>query len=81
MSKTLGQLIDELTEVMRDNENGSELPVRIAYQPNYPLRATVECVALNEDDDSDGQTVWIAASSTVGHDENPYAPASAWESY
>jgi len=79
---TLSELIEHL-EMLRE-EIGEEVdpPVRIAYQPSWPLRASVSnvCVIERDDDDPDEDTtLWIAASWSSPHDESPYAPNKAWE--
>lgn len=62
---TVGELIEELEEYDADS------PVRIATQPSYPLTNTISGVTVIDD------TLWIATSQ-VGGDESPYAPAEAW---
>jgi hypothetical protein len=82
------QTIRELIEALEDlaSEHGDETPVRIAYQPSYPLAARLRAVTplpagLSDDEDGDPEdvVVWLAASDTVGSDESPYAPRDAWE--
>lgn len=56
-------------------------PVRIAFQPNYPLAAEVAAVTQPDFNDAEPETatVWIAATSGVNsYDESPYAPSAAW---
>lgn len=66
---TVRDLIDALSEQDPDT------PVRIAYQPSYPLRGQIACVTDYVDADIDA--VWIAVVPAP-HDENPYAPRDAW---
>lgn len=78
------QTIRELIEALEDAaaEHGEDTPVRIAYQPSYPLAARVRAVtALERDDDNPdaGAVLWLAASDTVPSSESPYAPRDAWE--
>jgi hypothetical protein len=87
---TIDEMIEEL-ESARD-DLGGDAPVRIAYQPSWPLRATVASVTVPPSDDpaelypddeeaagqdNDGHVLWIAAGSAP-YDENPYAPKWAW---
>ena len=87
---TIDELIEEL-ESARD-DLGGDAEIRIAYQPGWPLRATVASVTVppsgdpdelyGEDDrtakqDNDGHVLWIAAGNAP-YDENPYAPRWAW---
>lgn len=69
--------VAELIEVLQDAD--PDCNVRIAYQPTYPLRATVATVALPDEMDGSEGFVWIAASASVPYMENPYAPSDAWE--
>lgn len=79
---TLDSLIETLTEI-RDSGTPGDTRLLIAYQPSWPLRANVENVRVLTDDDgydhSDQTAVWIAASSSVGYDDDPYAPHAAWD--
>ena len=78
--------VQELIDILSDFD--SDLQVRIALQPTWPLAATVEAVTevkpdSDSDDDSDDDstspapTVWIAAGG-VPWSESPYAPRAAW---
>lgn len=69
--------VAELIEVLQDAD--PESLVRIAFQPSYPLRASVASVALPDEMDGSEGFVWIAASASVPYMENPYAPSAAWE--
>lgn len=88
MSMTIADLIADLEQAQE--ELGPQAEVRIAYQPNWPLRATVAHVTLASDPDepygegeqaagqeNDGQMVWLAADG-ARYGENPYAPRWAW---
>lgn len=82
--------IGELREMLEQYED--DQPVRIAFQPSWPLAARVAAVSSAEDfEDPDegeednyeregerGRTVWLAASEGVPYDEHPYAPRGAW---
>jgi hypothetical protein len=77
--RTVGELITELENFDPD------APVRIAFQPTRPLRAEAgNVVAQGElvdgERDEDPRLVWIAATTSVGYNENPYAPREAWQS-
>ena len=77
--------IAELLDVLQDfaAECGPETPVRIAFQPNYPMRAEIQNVTtLDTSGEFDDKQpfIWIAATDTAWG-ENPYAPESAWETY
>jgi hypothetical protein len=85
----ISQLIDRLTEAM---ENNGDRDVLLAYQPNWPLAAGVSNVYDPAEDDNradeegdehalsdrDSDVLWIAASTSVEYDQNPYAPRAAW---
>lgn len=82
----ISELIEQLQAVLEDE---GDLDVRIAMQPSWPLAANVAAVVTdkaaraNDEDampnDEDARNVvWIAASSSVGYSENPYAPRGAW---
>jgi hypothetical protein len=85
----ISELIDHLTDAM---ENNGDREVLVAYQPNWPLAASVANVYDPADDDEpaeddeDGESLsdrdagvlWLAASTNAGYDQNPYAPRSAW---
>ncbi len=77
----LSELIDRLQQ--HAQAAGDHDPeVRIAYQPNYPLAADVDAVtAISGEDEGKrpDRTIWLAAASSVGYDENPYAPRQAWD--
>lgn len=87
MAMTLGELIEALTDLRDSHSEGDTLEVRIAYQRNYPLAATVLGVADSSDFDVDMDdvatiptvepVVWIATGE-VGWDENPYATEQVW---
>ena len=47
MSMTLDQLIEELEDAREDL--GGDAEVRIAYQPNWPIWATLRYVTVPED--------------------------------
>lgn len=95
MTKTLNELIDTLTELREevaakhdvDEDVAGEIPVRIAYQPNYPLECAVdEITALPETEQAvldrlnRGQQPRIAYSIYIAAgDDNGYAPKAAWE--
>jgi hypothetical protein len=89
---TIGDLIQQLEEARDDL--GGDPEVRIAYQPNWPLRAAVAYVTIPPcsdpgdlygegeaapGQDKDGRFCWIAASDAAPWDENPYAPRWAWQ--
>ncbi len=84
---TLDEMISELEDAREDL--GGDAEVRVAYQPNYPLRGTVAAVTVPDTDDPysegeaapgqehDGHMAWIAVGPVYG-DENPYGPEWAW---
>ena len=86
--------IDELIELAAEarEDLGGNAQVRIAYQPGYPLRATLSCVTIpfsadpaglySPDDTAagqqdDGTFMWLATGDLPDR-ENPYAPGWAW---
>lgn len=80
---TVQELIQEL-----ENHDPQDV-VRIAFQPSYPLAANVANVISSAEimegvEPEEGDTieakpiVWLAATESVSHDENPYAPREAW---
>lgn len=64
-------LITQLEELVEHAENGEQLEVRMATQPNYPLQSFIACVTLVED------VVFIAEGYSPR--DTPYAPRSAWD--
>jgi hypothetical protein len=87
---TIDELISEL-ESARE-EMGGDAEIRIAHQPDWPLRATFARVKLpayadadmlySEDEraagqDEDGHLLWLATGSAP-YGESPYAPRWAW---
>ena len=79
----VGQLRD-LLEGLDD-----DAPVRLAIQPNWPLRLDVSDVKpadeIDFDDEGDedepddnANIVWIVASGSAPYGENPYAPRQLW---
>jgi hypothetical protein len=80
MNMTVGELIAALEDMRDSSEQGNEMEVRIAYQPNYPLAATVVGVADSREfeGNEDGPAVAWIATGEVGWGESPYASAEAW---
>jgi hypothetical protein len=84
--------VQELIDILSGFD--SDLEVRIALQPTWPLAATVEAVTeVKPDSDSDDEEldsessvdstspapiVWLAAGG-MPWSESPYAPRSAWD--
>jgi hypothetical protein len=68
---TLDELIAELEEI-RDAKDG-DLDVRVAQQPNWPLRNALQCVKVHEG------KLWLVASGTAPYDENPYCSKRLWD--
>ncbi len=73
--RDLDELIEYLEDI-RDSNEGKTIKVRAAFQPSYPLSATVDGVALERK--GDDLTLWIAVGATVPYNERPYAPSAAW---
>lgn len=71
------ETVGDLMELLESFD--SNVPIRIAHQPDWPLAA--EVANVRELPDKDGNAVlWIAATSGVSaYAENPYAPGAAWE--
>lgn len=81
---TVAELKDILSYLDEDKE------VRVAFQPNWPLRAKISNVMDGEeifthDEDEDDQTpesaqfVWIAVDQVSSYSEHPYAPREVWQ--
>lgn len=81
------ETVRDLIELLEEQD--PESPVRVAYQPHYPLAATLASVGTVDNYDYDADPtrfdngvatsiVWLAASSGMPRDENPYAPDDAW---
>ena len=84
--ETVADFAERLQELV--DAGYGDCRLRIATQPNWPLAHKVAAMSIIEDGDryegeeEDGtETVWIAASETVGYDENPYAPRDAWDEW
>ena len=77
---TLNDLIEILQEMAdfedEDGNSYGELPVRIAYQQNWPLVGRISAVTACVNDD-DKRMVWLAENPPYMSD-NPYAPKCAW---
>ncbi len=73
---TLSELIVHLTDLAETTEDDPQ--VRIAYQPSWPLRASLSNVTVASDD-SGNEFLWLAASTSAPYDENPYAPGNVWD--
>lgn len=92
MSMTLDQLIEDLEDAREDL--GGDAEIRIAFQPNWPIRTTLRYVTVprtrDADDlygegeraagqDEDGGFCWLAAGEGTPDGESPYAPRWAWQ--
>lgn len=84
----ISELMGELEEAAEDL--GEDAEVRVAYQPSWPLRATLRYITVasgstyDEDEEAPGQEedtamVWLAVGDGVPFGENPYAPRWAWQ--
>lgn len=75
MSKTLNELIEELTELAEDGHGDCE--VRLATQPNYPMAygicEPIVVEVVNEDGDA-AEIVFLPEGGQIG-----YAPRAAFE--
>lgn len=69
---TLDELIDRLTE-LRDEVSGSTA-IRGAFQPNYPLVASVDAITTIISDDSDEAGIFIALG-----DATTYGSGAMWD--
>jgi len=83
MKMTIGELIEALEDIRDSSPTGSETEVRIAYQRNYPLAATVAGVTDSRDfdkimDSDDEEPVAWIATGDIGWGEDPYASSEAW---
>ena len=82
--------VRELIELLEQYDEDAE--VRVALQPSWPLRASVQNVICSEelrnldgeggpldpDADLEEAFVWIAVDQVSSSSENPYAPRAAW---
>ncbi len=81
---TVADLIDALSDADPDAE------IRIAYQPSWPIAASVSSVTSDAEaraDDPDDEpraggrpepgVIWLACGA-LPYDESPYAPRGAW---
>jgi hypothetical protein len=73
--KLPGITVAQLRELLEDHPD--DLVIRIAQQPNWPLRARITNLAhLGDGADA---LLWIATSEITSHSESPYAPREAWD--
>lgn len=87
---TIDELISDLEDARENMGGGTE--IRVAYQPNWPLRATISNTTIPDDpddmnDDPDAEEdprdddrdfFWIALGEGQPYGERPYAPEWAW---
>lgn len=78
-NETIRTLIQTLEAAAADL--GGDTPVRIAFQPSWPLAAEVAALTPVETEDGETTVLWIAATSSAPYDESPYAPSAAWEGF
>jgi hypothetical protein len=71
---TLQELFDLLDELINHENVDPDMPVMVAYQPDYPLEAEIANVKIVKGEDELNVTCYIAC-----HQQNDYAPRSAWE--
>ena len=62
---TLGELIERLEEIRDDL--GEDLEVRMAYQPNYPLTATLGAITTLNAEVLDGPALYLAEGDSLGY--------------
>ena len=87
---TIDELIELAVEAREDL--GGDAQVRIACQPGYPVRASLQYLTVPFSTDpaelygpdetaagqeNDGRFLWLAAGEVPAR-ENPYAPGWAW---
>lgn len=90
---TLDELILQLQAIQEDIDPENEgIEIRVAYQQNYPLRASLKNVTVLSEGEEEGdeeageepsdgkKTVWLALGDIYGS-ESPYAPSAAWGEY
>lgn len=56
--KTLDEVIDELEELREEIGHG-QFPVRVAWQPSYPLFAPIAAIAVDQENE-DEEAVYLA---------------------
>ena len=66
---TIGELIEQLQDFDPDTE------IRLAMQPNYPMRGSIRNICMEYDKDGNEKTLYIACS---GH-EDYGCPRDAWD--
>lgn len=65
--------VGELKEFLEDLDDGME--VKLALQPNYPMRGAIRNLCVQHGDEEDGETLWIACSDNLGYD----VPRDVWD--
>lgn len=78
----VNELIEALQDLVDNNPEAGELPLRVAYQPNWPLHVRVDAVrvavAKGADDRPDAPVLYFVAG-TCPYGENPYASRVLWD--
>lgn len=81
MIRTVNDLLEELRNLVDAHPEARELPLRVAYQPNYPLHVRLDGVRVNVQDGADGcddVKVLTLVAGTCPYGENPYARKELW---
>lgn len=66
---TIGELIEALEGLDPDT------PIKMALQPNYPMKGSLENVCVQRDADGEEKTVWLACSDN----EDYGCPSEVWD--
>ena len=65
--------VAELKDILEDIEDDVE--IKVAIQPNYPLRARLSNVCRELGKDYENKALWLAVSNGVGYG----VPSEVWE--
>jgi hypothetical protein len=77
---TLSELIEQLQDLQREIEAihpGQDPLVKVHYQPNYPLRGSVQNVTVLRD----GATLSVALAIGEAGGDEPYGDPEAWDQF
>lgn len=82
MIRTVDDLLEELKNLVDAHPAAGKLPLRVAYQPNYPLHVSLVGARVTVQDGADGRDdvmVLTMVAGTCPYGENPYASSELWQ--